>query len=59
VVAYKRGQKELADKPSSTTEPGEPFVCENDDETYAVLCNVCDNIVREHFTPSKKRSRNE
>ena len=57
VIAFQTGDKELADKPTSNAAPGEPFVCENDDETYAVLCNRCDVNLSLHYYSSKKRAR--
>ena len=59
VMAFQSGNKELDDKPTSKAGPGEPFVCENNDETYAVLCTRCDVKVRVHFAPTKKRARED
>jgi len=59
VVAFQAGDKELSDKPTSISAPGEPFVCENSDETYAVLCNSCDVKLNRHFFYPKKRAREE
>ena len=36
---------------------GKPFVCEDSDETYSVLCAECDANLQRHFKKDHKRKR--
>lgn len=48
------------EEPANKPADGKPFVCENDDSKYSVLCSTCDkNLKRKYCKQTKKRVRDD
>ena len=49
--------RDVEKKPVNKSADGKPFVCENDDSKYSVLCSACDKKLKRK--QSKKRGRDD